>query len=246
PEYRPFEQLHLRLVQLRLRENLGRGMQPDLDLLFGRPSAPFRFHDETGKWNYGQLAAAEVAKLPGQSIDQAIQQVQQLLIWLPDDGRLHWQLAEWMLVKQQSTAAVELFRDSVNVFRLSHPSLKQRRALVQEASHWKALIDKLGNTTPMEVWLARNLGQSLAGSMAWDGGATLLLQSALSMPERKSLSDIFGGGIFGEGGAEPPPRKPFEMQPWHWGLVVLGCILALLMVYWQLTEWFRPRLRART
>ncbi len=240
PEHKAMEQLHLRLVQLRLRENLGRGMQPDLDLLFGRAAAPFRFVDITGKWNYGILAPAEVEKLPGQSTEQAMKQVQQLLVWLPDDGRLHWQLAEWALVQKQPIIAVELYRDAVNTFRLSHPSLKLRRALVQEASHWKALLDKLGNKQPMEVWLARTLGQSLGSSASLDGVALDLLQLTSSMPVRKRASDLFGGG--GDGGpaqGDEPNAKPFEMQPWHWGLVVLGCILAILMLYWQLSEWFR-------
>lgn len=241
PALKPMEQLHLRLVQLRLRENLGRGVQPDLDLLFGRAAAPFRFHDATGKWNYGNLAPAELDKLPGQSAETASKQVQQLLVWLPDDGRLHWQLAEWALALKQPAVAVELYRDAVNTFRMSHVTLKQRRALVQEASHWRTLLDRLGTRQPMEAWLAKAIGQSVASSASVDGIALDLLQLTTSMPVRKKASDLFEGGSIGDGPplADAAPAKPFVMQPWHWGLVVLGCILAVLMLYWQIMEWFR-------
>src|SRR5262245_6984708 len=81
---REMEQLHLRLVQRRLRENIGKNMPADLDLIFGRTSAPFRFVNNQGIWDYGQLAPAEIDKLPGKSAEQACRQVQQLLVWLPD------------------------------------------------------------------------------------------------------------------------------------------------------------------
>jgi len=93
-DQRPLEQLQLTLVRRRLHENLPRGQYPDLDLIFGRPSAAFHFIGKAGVWDYGQLAPAEIAKIPGQSVQNAVAQVQQLLVWLPDDGRLIWQLAE--------------------------------------------------------------------------------------------------------------------------------------------------------
>jgi hypothetical protein len=146
---REMEQLHLRLVQRRLRENLPRGAQPDLDLLFGRAAAPCRFADARGNWNYGDLAASELDKLPGRSAAEATRQIKQLLIWLPDDGRLHWQLAEWAMVMKNPKLALELFRDSVDTFRLSHQSLKQRRTQVQEASHWPTSVSpKPGSFKP--------------------------------------------------------------------------------------------------
>jgi tetratricopeptide (TPR) repeat protein len=237
PEWRDVERLHLRLVQLRLRETLGRNSQPDLDVLFGRAAAPFRFVDTGGVWNYGQLAPAEVAKLPQQSPVVATQQVQQLLVWLPDDARLHWQLAEWALVLQQPTVAIELFRDAVSTYRLSHPSLKQHRAVVIEARHWGSLAEQLSPKQHLGSWLAQTLGNSVGHATSLASLHTI----ADALPIKKSLGDLFGMGGPGEG--ERPPAKPFVMQPWHWILVGVGVILGIFLLLWQLREWvarFRP------
>lgn len=237
---RAMEQLHLRLVQLRLRENLARGTQPDLDLLFGRAAAPFRFVDGSGKWNYGNLAPAEVAKLPHQSTAEASRQVEQLLVWLPDDGRLHWQLAEWALVSNQLTIALDLYRDSVNTFRLSNPNLKQRRALVQEAFNWRSLLERLAARQEPATWLAESLGQSIASASSPSALGQQMLQVGLMLPVKKKKGDLFSdkGGVV----ADNDPllaAKPFEIQPWHWGLIGIGVVAMIFMLYWQLREWYR-------
>src|SRR5262249_9699783 len=49
-----------------------------------------RFVGESGAFEVGTLAVAEKAKLPPDALDI----VQQLLVWLPDDLRLYWLLGE--------------------------------------------------------------------------------------------------------------------------------------------------------
>ncbi|MBL8823615.1 MAG: tetratricopeptide repeat protein [Planctomycetia bacterium] len=241
---REMEELHLRLVQRRLRENLPRGAQPDLDLLFGRAAAPFRFVDQSGQWHYGKLAPVEVQKLPQQSPQTATKQIEQLLVWLPDDGRLHWQLAEWFMVIQQQPFALELYKDSVDTFRLSHPQLKQRRALVQEAMYWKSLKDRWGTSKPPEAWLAQSLGQSIAAAINSNSEPLQLMNIASALPPRKQASDLFAGGD-NIGDVPEKPAKPFEIQPWHWALIALGVILAIAMLYWQFSEWYRTLSKPR-
>lgn len=238
-DLRELEQLHLRLVQRRLRENLPRGTQPDLDLLFGRAATPFRFIDQSGQWNYGKLAAEEVQKLPQQSPQIATLQIQQLLVWLPDDGRLHWQLAEWFMVDQQQTFALELYKDSVDTFRLSHPYLKLRRALVQEAMFWKSLKDRWSANRTAENWLTQSLGQSLASAMSIQPLPLQLLNTASALPPRKRAGSFLEGGDDVAGDSPQLPGKPFVIQPWHWALIGLGVVLALAMLYWQISEWYR-------
>ena len=239
---REMEQLHLRLVQRRLRENLGRSTQPDLDLLFGKAAAPFRFTDARGNWNYGDLAASELDKLPNKSAAEATRQIEQLLVWLPDDGRLHWQLAEWALVMKNQKLALELFHDSVDTFRLSHPSLKQRRANVQEASHWRSLLSSFANKRQPEVWIVQTLGQSLVPYLSPDAVSQSLIEVASAMPAKQSL--IAGNDLM-LNDRPPKPEIPFVMQPWHWALIVLGSILAVFMLYWQLSEWFTRLTKSR-
>ena len=55
---REMEQLHLRLVQRRIRENLGRNVQPDLDLLFGKATSPFRFVSDKGVRSWANSTAS--------------------------------------------------------------------------------------------------------------------------------------------------------------------------------------------
>ena len=72
---KPFEEYHLKLVRLRLKE---RGRADVLDDLFG-----VKYAGEPG-----EMAEVERKKLP----DNAVAVVEQLALWLPADGRLLWQL----------------------------------------------------------------------------------------------------------------------------------------------------------
>ncbi len=95
--YRKAETYQLKLLKLRAREAAalkpGRGPFETVDALFDNglsPPSPVRFVAESGKFEPGKLAAQEKAKLPKDAIDI----VQQLLIWLPEDVRLYWLLGE--------------------------------------------------------------------------------------------------------------------------------------------------------
>lgn len=241
---REMEQLQLRLVQRRLRENLTRGNQPDLDMLFGKAAAPFRFADVHGNWNFGNLSASELDKLPNKSSAEATRQIQQLLIWLPDDGRLHWQLAEWTMVMKQPKLALELFRDAVDTFRLSHPNLKQRRALVQEAMHWYSLVSSFANKRQPEVWLVQTLGQSLIPFLTPDALSQSLVEVSAAMPTKKKLI-LSSDALMAETTVPAKPDIPFVLQPWHWVLIIFGSIVAVFMLYWQIHEWYTRLTRSR-
>src|SRR5262249_23497216 len=76
------EELHLRLVRQRLRQQKD---AQELDDLFG-----VHYVGESRKFEPGKLAAAERKKLP----TDAVAKVQLLALWFPGDARLLWQLAE--------------------------------------------------------------------------------------------------------------------------------------------------------
>ena len=76
------EELHLKLVRLRLKQG---AKNTELDDLFG-----VRYVGEKGDFEPGKLAEAERKKLPA----KAVALTQQLGLWLPADGRLLWQLGE--------------------------------------------------------------------------------------------------------------------------------------------------------
>jgi tetratricopeptide (TPR) repeat protein len=89
------ERYQLKLLKLRAREGLAgkRSGFETVDALFDdgkNPPGPVRFIGAGGKFEPGKLAPEEKAKLP----KDAIEIVQQLLIWLPEDARLYWLLGE--------------------------------------------------------------------------------------------------------------------------------------------------------
>jgi tetratricopeptide (TPR) repeat protein len=80
-----------------------RGLPKNVDDLFG-----VTFVGESGKYEAGNLAAGQKAKLP----PNALAIVQQLLVWLPDDLRLYWLLGELYNARgspRDVKAAVEIF-----------------------------------------------------------------------------------------------------------------------------------------
>lgn len=93
--YRKAETYQFKLLKLRAREGLVKkgGDFTTVDALFDdgkTPPNPVHFVGESGKYEPGKLARAEKAKLPKDAIDI----VQQLLVWLPEDVRLYWLLGE--------------------------------------------------------------------------------------------------------------------------------------------------------
>jgi hypothetical protein len=129
------EKYQLELVKLRYRELVrrppGRSQAPEkLDDLFRGDKGPVRFVGEEGRYQAGQLARAERAKLP----PDALAIVQQLVIWFPDDTRLYWLLGEIYNAKGDIEAAARIFDECVgNVRRFSAPDLRAHRLVVQEA-----------------------------------------------------------------------------------------------------------------
>jgi tetratricopeptide (TPR) repeat protein len=78
----------------------------DVDALFGEPGKPVRFVGESGKYEAGKLAAAERAKLP----PDALEIVEQLVLWMPQDMRLNWLLGELFNSQGDYEAALEIFK----------------------------------------------------------------------------------------------------------------------------------------
>jgi hypothetical protein len=115
------EELHLKLVRLRLQASRG---PADLDDLFG-----VRYVNDRGEFEPGKLAAAEKKKLPARAAALA----QQLALWLPADGLLLWQLAELANAHGDIRTAASLYDGCVVQFGMNHPELRRRRQLVRAA-----------------------------------------------------------------------------------------------------------------
>ncbi len=121
-------------VRLRLRESLSSGAgrakgSDQVDDLFGGDRGPVRFVGDSGEYEPGRLAAKEQQKLP----PEALAIVQQLVLWLPDDTRLYWQLGELYNAEADVEAAGKIFEECVGARRYDAAELREHRKLVQEA-----------------------------------------------------------------------------------------------------------------
>jgi hypothetical protein len=142
------EQYYLKLLRGRQREALRSQPIETVDPLFTSDAGPIRFaarfepqKDKDGKekkvgvFEPGKLDVDERAKLPEGQVDQALAIVQQLLIWLPLDTRLYWQLGELYAVRGQPgdlRAARKIFDELVWDMNVSYGDLKERRAVLNQ------------------------------------------------------------------------------------------------------------------
>lgn len=115
----------LRIHRDRARER----RPPEQEEIF--PLFDVKFVGESGRYEPGQLAAAEKAKLP----PDAIPIVQQLLIWAPWDTGLYWLLAELYAADGRVQPADTIFFQCANSRQYSNRQLlmEHRHAVAQAA-----------------------------------------------------------------------------------------------------------------
>ncbi len=130
-KYQKAEELHLKLVRQRLKEDRdARG----LDDLFG-----VKYVGASGKYEPGKLAAEQRKALPS----DATALVQQLALWLPSDGRLLWQLAELAAAHGDVTTAAAIMDGCVTEFNMRSDELRtHRQAMRAEADARAARANK--------------------------------------------------------------------------------------------------------
>lgn len=135
---RTAEEYYLKLLRGRQREALQGKVIETVDALFplAQDAGPaICYLANQGKFEPGKLAAAEKAKLPEQSVDRALQVVQQLVFWLPFDNRLYWQLGELYNARgqpQDLRAARKIFDELVWDRKVQFKEVKDRRAVLNE------------------------------------------------------------------------------------------------------------------
>jgi hypothetical protein len=122
---KPFEQAHLKLLKLRVKEGKAANSPTAVDDLFG-----VKFVGESGSPEAGKLADAELKKLPG----DAVAIVQQLALWMPADGRLLWQFGELCNAYGDVRSAAAALDGCVTEFALAAPDLRTRRSLYRAAA----------------------------------------------------------------------------------------------------------------
>lgn len=157
---REVETYYVKMLRSRLREaNAARGkaVEEHLDPLFGDAKAPMHYVGVSGKYEAGAVAPAERAKLPKNAIDI----VRRLLIWMPSDPRLYWQLAELYAARAADvpkkerraylTAAANLLGDLIDQKKFNY------RGAPEVVEHDRAIRERLAELPPENPFAADGL-----------------------------------------------------------------------------------------
>lgn len=131
--YRESETFLLKLLKLRARETRLKDKKSDdfdtVDALFGDGKAAVKFVGESGKFEPGKIAAVEKAKLP----KRAVEIVEQLLVWMPEDIRLYWLLGELINAEGDIAGARMIFNELFGDHKLRTAEVRARHRALNEA-----------------------------------------------------------------------------------------------------------------
>ncbi len=237
---------HLKLLTLRQRAALtpGKGQaRLSLDPLFFEGS---RFVGDSGSYEAGELAAAQRAELPA----DAVALVQQLLLWLPHDAALFWQLGELLNATGEVPDAAAVFEELVFSRRVDAPELRRHRQVLNQALPAYKQLRPLVREGQLLWWLAPR------GTLAQTPGSGLLLSEASwlgvvnELKRREQGSGLEGGST--TAAASPPApgsAPPADWLPERSQVLLVGgvaAVITLALVYLQVREFRRRRHGAMT
>jgi hypothetical protein len=228
--YRRAEKYYLSLLQNRYQESIRpTGMPPALDPLFPK----VRFVGPRGKYEPGTLAPEQWEELP----PDAVTIVEQLVLWLPDDGRLLWQLAELLNAEGDVQDAAKLIDSLVFNNVLSTRELLEHRSVLKAAAPVAAKLNGQDGRAIKEqlLWAAAPRGVGLAPGIG------------PAMPElgwAAALETLSAGPLL-PGGNSPPltPSAPAaaSIKVWHLAVTFLAGMLVALLLSMQFRESRRRR-----
>ncbi len=156
-------EVHLeRLIRNRVREARleaqGKPAEETVDPIFVEiidgERKPIRYVNNKGLFEPGKIADEEKKKLPSQSVEI----VEQLLIWMPGDQRLLWQLAEVFnaiaMDTQKEDQKNRAIRDAYAIFNEIDPPLNRTRFALKEIQSRKEKLGEFVRNLPPEQLLA--------------------------------------------------------------------------------------------
>lgn len=159
--YRNVE-VHLeRLIRNRLREDRlnqqGKAVEETVDPIFLEADGehkPVRYVNSKGEFEPGKIAEEERKKLP----PTAIEIVEQMLLWMPYDQRLLWQLGELFnasaMDAQKDDQKNRAIRDAHFIFNETDPAFNRTRFAVKEIQSRKEKLAEKIRELPAEQQLA--------------------------------------------------------------------------------------------
>jgi tetratricopeptide (TPR) repeat protein len=238
--YRRAERFYQKLLESRYRESLRAGQRPEtrpgnekevipLDPLF--PGVRYIGPGSDRAYEAGALAPEMIDKLP----PDVSEIILQLVIWLPEDLRLYWQLAEILNVYGEVEVASQILRELDDLaFKTKAPvfqDLRQHSKILGQAAKLRTQLRLATNRFPL---------LTIPGlAPVWPGGIGPSL-TAVAPPLLAPYVDR--GPIAPEPDSEsPPPEKTISLGWQHVGIGFLagGLVAALLGLQWK--EWRRRR-----
>ncbi len=241
--FRIAEGYQLELIQSRYREAVrdrGRGPQgttPTLDTLF-----PVRLGYRNGKYQPGSMRPEDMAHIPfGVHLT-----LEQLVLWLPFDDRLYWQLAEMANVQGDVLTAANLLRELQVQRQFAPPELRDHRQVLEPARDW---LEAIAYEAPrIRDAQRRDSAAGLHGLLPLGvapvlnaGGLVAAINDAVSHPGERKANLDFQPPSPSEASAATaqPPKASFDWRAAGAGFA-LGLVVMFLFLL-QLREVARRR-----
>jgi hypothetical protein len=153
--FRRYEVFFDRLIRNRLDEEKQlaqkKTVEESVDPIFSDSSGkPIRFTNESGSFEAGRIAKAEFEKLP----KDAVQAVEQLMIWMPHDRRLEWLLGEVFNASAMDRSLTEderndAIRNAYKIFdKMVNPLDSVRFGLAEVKSRHEKLREAVSKLPP--------------------------------------------------------------------------------------------------
>lgn len=235
------ETAHLELMQLRRQESFRqRPGMPQTELKLDALFPGVRFVGRSGGYEPGELAEEQRAKLP----PDALETVQQLVLWLPHDFALQWLLAELLNAQGQVEEAAEILWKLVFNTRVDAPELMQHRKVLNaarkaasELGGWQKNGQLLWCLVPRDP--AQGVGLSpLAQEAVWS-------QIVEELKRRQDPTLALVVPALETKGAANEPEQRADWLPGGPQLLLVGAIAGLVVAalgYFQVREVLRRRI----
>jgi hypothetical protein len=220
------------LQQREREQRLGQRQWTTTDTLF--PGC--RFVGPSGKYEAGGLALKSQDALP----PDASEIVLQLVLWMPFDDRLYWQLGELLNARGEVENALDIFKELIEARNLSNVAelMQHRRALLEVVDGWKKWKEALKETPAFNQDLLAALQLASLPTQLTPGGVGTAGAAAGALAPAQVVE------VASKTQAPPPKPPPSDTGNWlpNWRHVsvsfVAGALVATL-VSLQWREWQR-------
>jgi tetratricopeptide (TPR) repeat protein len=240
--YRRVDRFYLKLLRLRQaeeRDNPGRFQWEAVDALFDK----VKYVGPGGKFEAGKLARGGEDELPPDALNVLIQ----LMVWLPADDRLYWQLGDLINSLGDVPTAYSILDDLVfNRGHTDKQELQRQRGVLNAAkTEYAEVAKELQKPKDGAFLLTELLGAFRPrGMLATPGVGGAAEECGLATALHSAVNDSIPTT------PAEPPRPPTAQpatsaRPWlpDWQTVVVGFVAGLIVAVLGGLQWMEWRRR---